>query len=56
MYIAHSSPLNLSTPEVNLLDAVGYNFGAAIATPEPSTVLLVMAGLGVLPLLRKQRS
>ena len=39
--------LTLSSSEVKLLDAVGFNFASA-AVPEPSSVVLLMAGLGAL--------
>jgi hypothetical protein len=47
--------LNLSSPEVTLLDAVGYNFAASSPVPEPSTLVVVFAGLIAAPLLRRRR-
>jgi hypothetical protein len=47
--------LNLGSPEVTLLDGVGYNFGVQ-AVPEPSTLLMAFAGLIAVPLLRRRRS
>ncbi len=51
-----ASSLNLNSPEVTLLDAVGYNFDfATTAAPEPSSALfLLLAGLGAVPMLRKR--
>ncbi len=47
--------LNLSSPEVQVLDAVGYNFGPLTPTPEPSSYLLLLTGAGALTLHRKRR-
>ena len=49
-----AASLNLSSPEVKVLDAVGYNF-AAPAIPEPSTFALFLGGLALVPLLRLRR-
>ncbi len=50
-----ASSLNLTSPEVTLLDAVGYNFaGVSTATPEPSSIVLLLAGLGAIPVLRRR--
>jgi hypothetical protein len=51
------SALSLSSPEVTLLDAVGYNFQpAATTTPEPSTFVLLLTGLAAVPVLRRRRA
>jgi hypothetical protein len=50
-----ASSLNLNSPEVTLLDAVGYNFAAGTtATPEPSSFLLLLTGLAAVPVLRRR--
>ena len=49
-----ASSLNLSSPEVTLLDAVGYNFSSASTTPEPSSVVMLLTGLAAIPVLRKR--
>jgi MYXO-CTERM domain-containing protein len=50
-----ASSLNLGSPEVTLLDAVGYNFGsAATTTPEPSSFVLLLVGLAAVPVLRRR--
>jgi len=51
---SQAASMNLSAPEVVLLDSVGYNFGAAAAVPEPSTMVLMLGGLAMIPLLRKR--
>jgi hypothetical protein len=48
-----ASALSLGSPEVTLLDAVGYNFGTA-AVPEPSSLVLLLIGLAAIPVLRKR--
>jgi hypothetical protein len=50
-----SVTLNLSSPEVQVLDAVGYNFGPLTPTPEPASYLLLLTGFGALALHRKRR-
>lgn len=49
-----AASLNLASPEVTLLDGVGYNFGASSPVPEPSTFVIVLAGLIAVPLLRRR--
>jgi hypothetical protein len=50
-----ASLLALSSPEVTLLDAVGYNFTTVSTTaPEPSSMMLLLAGLAALPVVRKR--
>ena len=50
-----ASSLNLSSPEVTLLDATGYNFNnGTTATPEPSSFVLLLAGLVAVPVLRRR--
>jgi hypothetical protein len=51
-----ASSLNLNSPEVTLLDAVGYNFdiGTTSAVPEPSSFVLLLAGLAAIPVLRRR--
>ena len=50
-----ASSLALNSPEVALLDAVGYNFSpASSAAPEPSSMVLLLTGLGVIPVLRRR--
>ena len=44
--------LSLSSPEVALLDAVGYNFVSA--TPEPSSLVMLLTGLAAIPVLRRR--
>jgi len=44
----------LGSPEVQLLDAVGYNFATPTATPEPASVALMMIGLAAIPVLRRR--
>jgi hypothetical protein len=52
---ATPSSLNLSSPEVTLLDATGYNFNnGTTATPEPSSFVLLLAGLVAVPVLRRR--
>ena len=51
-----AASLNLSSPEVTLLDGVGYNFSASAPVPEPSTVVMVFIGLVAAPLLRRRRA
>ena len=52
-----AASLALSSPEVTLLDAVGYNFTPSNSTvPEPSTVAMMLAALAAIPVLRKRRS
>lgn len=48
-----ASALTLSSPEVTLLDAVGYNFGTA-AVPEPASLVLLLTGLAAIPVLRRR--
>jgi len=48
------SMLSLSSPEVALLDAVGFNFGTASSTPEPSSFVMLLAGLAAIPVLRRR--
>ena len=50
-----AASLNISSPEVKLLDAVGFNVGTS-ATPEPSTVTLLLMGLALFPVVRSRRS
>lgn len=51
-----AASLSLSSPEVTLLDAVGYNFNAASSSvPEPSTLLMVAAGVFAIPALRRRK-
>ncbi|MBV8731269.1 MAG: PEP-CTERM sorting domain-containing protein [Acidobacteriia bacterium] len=48
------SSLNLGSPEVTLLDAVGYNFKVS-SVPEPGSIGLVLIGLAcLLPAIRKR--
>ena len=47
-----AAALTLSSPEVTLLDAVGYNFTAQTAVPEPQTIAAVLGGLALLGALR----
>ena len=50
-----ATSLNLSSPEVTLLDAVGYNFVTSTsATPEPSSALMLLTGLAAIPVLRRR--
>ncbi|HEX5230510.1 MAG TPA: NF038122 family metalloprotease [Bryobacteraceae bacterium] len=42
------SSLSLGSPEVALLDAVGYNFTTPTATPEPRTLLVLVLFAGIL--------
>ncbi len=49
-----AASLNLNSPEVALLDAVGYNFVTPTAVPEPSSIAFALAGLALIPLLRKR--
>jgi hypothetical protein len=49
-----AASLSLSSPEVALLDADGYNFTTPSAVPEPSCLALVLVGLAVTPVLRKR--
>ena len=52
---SQAASLSISSPEATLLDATGYNFGAATSTvPEPSSVALVLAGLAFVPVVRKR--
>jgi hypothetical protein len=51
-----AASLNLASPEVTLLDAVGYHLTSTSARPEPSTVALFLAGLALVPLARKRVS
>ena len=51
---ATPSSLSLSSPEVALLDAVGYNLVTPTATPEPSTFFLLLTGLAAVPVLRRR--
>ena len=46
--------LSVTSPEMTLLDAVGYNLTTTTAVPEPSTILLIIGGLAILPLLRSR--
>jgi hypothetical protein len=46
--------LTLASPEVTLLDAVGYNFQLPAGVPEPSSILLLLTVLGAIPVLRKR--
>lgn len=48
-----ASSLKLNSPEVALLDSVGYNFSTS-STPEPSSILLLLAGLAAIPVLRRR--
>jgi len=48
-----ASALNLSSPEVTLLDAVGYNFNAISTTPEPSSLFMLLTSLAAVPVLRR---
>lgn len=51
-----AASLALSSPEVALLDAVGYNFtSSASAVPEPASTLMLLAGLAVVSVLRRTR-
>jgi hypothetical protein len=52
-----ASSLNLASPEVTLLDAVGFNFGPAVTSvPEPGSVGLLLLGLAsMVPALRTRR-
>jgi hypothetical protein len=51
-----AASLSLSSPETTLLDAIGYNFTTSVsAVPEPASIGLVLAGLLLLPLVRKRR-
>jgi hypothetical protein len=43
---SQAASLTLSSPEVTLLDAVGYNFSSSV--PEPSSVLLLLGGLAAI--------
>ncbi len=47
-----AAALDLSSPEVTVLDAVGFDFQSAV--PEPSTFVLFLTGLAAVPLLRKR--
>lgn len=47
--------LGLNSPEVQVLDAVGFNFGQLTPTPEPSSYLLLLTGFGALALFRRRR-
>ena len=49
-----AASLNLTSPEVKLLDATGYNFAAAAAVPEPSSFVLLLTALAVVPVLRRR--
>ncbi|HXS97323.1 MAG TPA: NF038122 family metalloprotease [Candidatus Limnocylindrales bacterium] len=51
---SQAASLNLASPEVMLLDGVGYNFGAPASAPEPSTLVVMLAGLAAVPLLRRR--
>jgi hypothetical protein len=52
-----ASSLDLTSPEVRLLDAVGYNFvSATTSVPEPASISLLGAGLAaMIPVFRKRR-
>jgi hypothetical protein len=54
-----ASSLNLTSPEVRLLDAVGYNFGSGVTVtpvPEPASISLLGGGLAaMIPAFRKRR-
>ena len=52
-----AASLNLTSPEVTLLDAAGYNFNPTVTSvPEPSTMWMLLTALAAVPLLRKRRS
>ncbi|HZU24976.1 MAG TPA: NF038122 family metalloprotease [Bryobacteraceae bacterium] len=52
---SQAAALSLSSPEVALLDADGYNFvTAATAVPEPASLVLVFAGLAAITSVRKR--
>ncbi len=46
--------LNMNSPEVQVLDAVGYNFASITPTPEPSTYVMLLTGLCAWPWMRKR--
>lgn len=49
-----ASSLHLNSPEVTLLDAVGYNFVTTSAVPEPSSFLLLPMGLAAILAVRRR--
>jgi len=49
--------LNLNSPEVKLLDAVGYNFVSSVSSvPEPGSIAVLLTGLAGLCAVRRKRA
>jgi hypothetical protein len=52
-----AASLNLSSPEVKLLDAIGYNFASReTSVPEPASVVLLLTGVAGLCAVRRKRA
>lgn len=51
---SQAASLTMTSPEVALLDAAGYNFNSPAGVPEPASAVLLLTGFAVIGTLRKR--